>query len=173
MSSQSLLYLVIGVAVLGLLIYRQLSARPVQGNQRVVLILLIVGLVETAQYLQKTHPGSVAIAALVGSLVLAAVFGAMRAATVRIWLQDGQIWAKGNLLTAALWIVALAAHLGYDYLIVQHKGIGVSAMPRSSFTWRSASRCSESSSVRADSGSILKQPARWDRAQSESAGPPG
>jgi hypothetical protein len=124
MSSQSLLYLVIGVAVLGLLIYRQLSARPVQGNQRVVLILLIVGLVETAQYLQKTHAGSVAIAALVGSLVLAAVFGAMRAATVRIWLQDGQIWAKGNLLTAALWIVALAAHLGYDYLIGQHKGIG-------------------------------------------------
>ena len=31
MSSQSLLYLVIGVAVLGLLIYCQLSARPVQG----------------------------------------------------------------------------------------------------------------------------------------------
>ncbi|HXB49947.1 MAG TPA: hypothetical protein VNW50_19465 [Streptosporangiaceae bacterium] len=124
MSSQSLLYLVIGVAVLGLLIYRQLSARPVQSSQRFVLILVIIGLIETAQYLQKLHAGSAAIVALIGSLVLAALFGAMRAATVRIWLQDGQIWAKGNLLTAALWIAALAAHLGYDYLIGQHKDIG-------------------------------------------------
>ncbi|HUB39343.1 MAG TPA: hypothetical protein VMA72_10875 [Streptosporangiaceae bacterium] len=124
MSSQSLLYLVIGVAVLGLLIYRQLRARPVQGNQRIVLVLVIVGLIETAQYLQKLHAGSAAIVALAGSLVLAAVFGAARAATVKIWLQDGQTWAKGNLLTAALWIAALAAHLGYDYLIGQRKDIG-------------------------------------------------
>ena len=124
MSSQSLLYLVIGVAVLGLLIYRQLRARPVRGNQRIVLILVIVGLIEAVQYLQKLHAGSAAVVALVGSLILAAVFGAARAATVKIWLQDGQAWAKGNLLTAALWVVALAAHLGYDYLIGQHKDIG-------------------------------------------------
>jgi len=124
MSSQSLLYLVIGVAVLGLLIYRQLRSRPVRGNQRIVLILVVVGVIETAQYLQKYHAGSAAVVALVGSLILAAVFGAARAATVKIWLQDGQAWVKGNLLTAALWIVALAAHLGYDYLIGQHKGIG-------------------------------------------------
>jgi hypothetical protein len=124
MSSQSLLYLVIGVAVLGLFIYRQLIARPVRGNQRIVLILVIVGLVEAVQYVQKLHAGSAAVIALVGSLVLAAVFGAARAATVRIWMQDGQAWVKGNLLTAALWVVALAAHLGYDYLIGRHKDIG-------------------------------------------------
>jgi hypothetical protein len=124
MSSQSLLYLVIGVAVLGLLIYRQLRSRPVRGNQRIVLILVIIGVIETVQYLQKLHAGSAAVVALVGSLILAAVFGAARAATVKIWMQDGQAWAKGNLLTAALWVVALAAHLGYDYLIGQHKDIG-------------------------------------------------
>lgn len=124
MSSQTVLYLVIGVAVLGLLIYRQLVARPVQGNQRLVLILVIIGLIETAQYLQKLHAGSAAIVALAGSLVLAAIFGAARAATVRIWIQDRQAWSKGNILTAALWVVALGAHLGYDYLIGQHKDIG-------------------------------------------------
>jgi hypothetical protein len=123
MSSQSLLYLVIGVAVLGLLIYRQLVARPVRGNQRIVLILVIIGLIETAQYLQKERAGSAAIAALAGSLVLAAVFGAARAATVRIWVQDGQAWVKGNMLTAALWVAAVAAHLGYDYVIGQHKDL--------------------------------------------------
>jgi hypothetical protein len=124
MSSQTLLYLVLGVAVLGLLIYRQLVARPVQGNQRLLVILVIIGLIEAVNAMQKLHAGSAAVVALVGSLVLAAVFGAARAATVRIWLQNGQAWSKGNLLTAALWVVALGAHLGYDYLIGQHKDIG-------------------------------------------------
>ena len=125
MSSQTLSYLVIGVAVLGLLIYRQLVARPVRGNQGLVLILVIIGAIEAVQYLHKLHDGTTTAAiALIGSLILAAAFGAARAATVRIWLQDGQAWSKGNLLTAALWIVAVAAHLGYDYLIGRHKSIG-------------------------------------------------
>ncbi len=124
MSSQTTLNLVIGVAVLGLLIYRQLRARPVRGNQRLVLVLAVIGLIEAVQYLQKLHSVSGAIVALAGSLVLAAVFGAARAATVRIWMQNGQPWVQGNLLTAALWVLALAAHLGYDYLAGQYKDIG-------------------------------------------------
>jgi len=124
MSSQTLTYLVIGVAVLGLLIYRQLVARPVRANQRLVLILVVIGLIEAAESLQKLHAGTAAIVALAGSLVLAAVFGAARAATVHLWMQDGQAWVKGNVLTAVLWVVALGAHLGYDYLIGQHKDIG-------------------------------------------------
>jgi len=124
MSSQTLLYVVIGVAVLALLIYRQLRARPVRGSQRLVAILVVIGLIEAVQYMQKLHAGSAAIVALVGSLVLAAIFGAIRAATVRVWMQDGQPWVQGNLLTAALWVVAVGAHLGYDYLIGQHKDIG-------------------------------------------------
>jgi FtsH-binding integral membrane protein len=124
MSSQTTLNLVIGVAVLALLIFRQLRARPVRGNQRLVLVLVVIGLIEAVQYMQKLHSVSVAIVALAGSLVLAAVFGAARAATVRLWVQDGQPWAQGNLLTAALWVLALAAHLGYDYLVGQHKDIG-------------------------------------------------
>jgi hypothetical protein len=60
---------------------------------------------------------------LVGSLVLAAAFGAVRAFTVRIWLHDGQPLVQGDWLTAALW-VAFGAHLGYYYLIGQHKDIG-------------------------------------------------
>jgi hypothetical protein len=124
MSSQTLSYLVIGAAVLGLLIYRQLVARPVRSSPRLVLILAVIGLIEAVQYIQKIHAGTAAIVALVGSLVLAALFGAARAATVKIWMQDGQAWVKGNLLTAVLWVLALGAHLGYDYLIGQHKDIG-------------------------------------------------
>lgn len=124
MSSQTVLDLVVGLLVLGLLVYRQLQSRPVRGNQRLLLILLVVGLLETSAYFQRAHAGSVAILALAGSLVLAAVFGALRAFTVRLWSQDGQSWMRGNLLTAVLWVAAVAAHLGYDYVVGQHKDIG-------------------------------------------------
>jgi hypothetical protein len=124
-SSQTATELVIGVLVLGLLVYRQLRARPLRANSRLLLILLVIGVIETYTYFQHgKHSVSAAAVALVGSLVLATVFGAVRAFTVRVWQQDGQPWVQGNLLTAALWVVALGAHLGFDYLVGQHKDIG-------------------------------------------------
>jgi uncharacterized membrane protein len=117
--------LVVGVLVLGYLVYRQLRARPLRMNQRLLLILLLLGAIETYDFLQHgKHSGSAVAVALLGSLVLAAVFGAVRAFTVRIWEQDGQPWVQGNILTAALWVVAVAAHLGFDYLVGQHKDVG-------------------------------------------------
>jgi hypothetical protein len=117
--------LLIGIAVLALIMYRNLVARPVrQRTQRIFLILGIIGIIETVQYLQKNHvEAAVGVAALAGSLVLAAAFGAIRAATVRVWMKDGQPWSQGSWITAGLWIVALAAHLGYDALIGTHKDI--------------------------------------------------
>jgi hypothetical protein len=38
--------------------------------------------------------------------------------TVRIWREGGQLLMRGTWLTAVLWVVAVAAHLGYDYLVV-------------------------------------------------------
>jgi hypothetical protein len=124
-----LIDIVIGIAVLALLIYRQLSARPVSDSGlRIIAILAVVGLLEAAQFLQHTHAGAVTYAALAGSLLLAAVFGALRAATVRLWVQGSQPWTKGTWLTAGLWIAAVAAHLGYDALVTPgHGSSGVGA----------------------------------------------
>jgi hypothetical protein len=117
------LEIVIGVAVLGLLIYRQLSARPINaGGLRLAAILAVIGVVETVNYLHRFHASTATYAALGGSLVLAAVFGLLRAATVRLWVQDGQVWMRGNWLTAILWIIALGAHLGYDALVAHGHG---------------------------------------------------
>jgi hypothetical protein len=55
--------------------------------------------------------------ALAGSLVIAAIFGAIRAASVHVWVDRGQAWRQGTWLTAMLWIVSLGVHLGYDYLV--------------------------------------------------------
>jgi hypothetical protein len=115
--------IILGVAVLALLIYRQLHARPVNASAlRLIAILLIIGLLQTYQFLTKNHAHPVTYAAIGGSLVLAAIFGALRAGTVRLWLQDGEVWSKGDWLTAALWLASLVAHLGYDVLVARGHG---------------------------------------------------
>ena len=115
--------IILGIAVLVLLIYRQLSVRQVSASAlRLIAILLIIGLLQTYRFLSQNHAHPLTFAAIGGSLVLAAIFGALRAGTVRIWIQDGQAWSQGNWLTATLWIASLVAHLGYDVLLVHGPG---------------------------------------------------
>jgi hypothetical protein len=109
--------LLIGLAVLALILYRQLQVRPVRASFRLPLILAIIGVVELTQFLHHSHHTATIYAALAGSLVLAAITGAIRAMTVRVWIQAGQALRQGTWITAALWIASLAAHLGYDYLV--------------------------------------------------------
>ena len=127
-----ILDVILGLAVLVLLIYRQLSVRQVNASAlRLIAILLIIGLFQTYRFLSQHHDHPVTFAAIGGSLVLAAVFGALRARTIRIWLDDGQAWSQGNWLTAALWIASLLAHLGYDILVAHGsalRGLGVATI---------------------------------------------
>jgi hypothetical protein len=121
MSGTNLTDLVIGIAVLALLLGRQLTTRRLSETYRLSLILAVIGVIEFVDFL-RGHPhddGGIA-AAVVGSLVLAAGFGAVRALTVRVWRDNGQLLRRGTWLTALLWVVSLAAHLGYDYLVAGH-----------------------------------------------------
>ena len=114
---------ILGLGVLVFLIYRQLSVRPVNASAlRLIAVLLVIGLLQTYRFLSQNHAHLLTVAALGGSLVLAAI-GALRARTVRVWLDDGQAWSQGNWLTAVLWIASLAAHLGYDILVGHGNGI--------------------------------------------------
>jgi uncharacterized membrane protein YhaH (DUF805 family) len=113
--------LAIGVLVLALVVYRQLITRRLRESYRLSVILAIIGIVEFANFLNG-HPkddGGIA-EAVVGSLVIAAVFGAVRALTVQVWRDNGQLLRKGTWLTAVLWILSFAAHLGYDDLVAGH-----------------------------------------------------
>jgi len=115
--------LLIGFVVLGYILIRQMQVRPVRASMRIVLILAVVGIIELTNFLQHNqhahHAGEIT-AALAGSLVLAAVSGAIRAMTVRVWFDGSQALRQGSWLTAVLWIVSLGLHLGYDYLIIGH-----------------------------------------------------
>jgi hypothetical protein len=116
--------LVLGVVILALLIVRQVTTRPLRASYRLPLILAVIGVIDFTSYLKGKHDLTGIAAAVVGSLVIAAVTGALRALTVKVWRTGaGQLWRKGTWLTALLWIVSLAAHLGYDY-VVSAKGVG-------------------------------------------------
>ena len=116
MSATTGVNLLIGLAVLAYILYRQMQARPVKAGMRLPLILAVIGVIELTPFLQHQHHGAAVLAALAGSLVLAAVFGAVRAATVRVWTDGGQAWRQGTWLTTALWLISLGVHLGYDHL---------------------------------------------------------
>ncbi len=121
MSGANITNLVIGVLVLVLLLSRQLVTRRLSESYRLPLILAVIGIIEFANFL-KGHPdddGGIG-AAVAGSLVIAAAFGVVRALTVRVWREDGQLLRRGTWLTAVLWVLSLAAHLGYDYLVAGH-----------------------------------------------------
>ena len=121
MSGSDVISLVIGLAVLALVLVRQLSTRRLSENYRLSVILAVIGVVQFVDFL-KGHPGNPSgiTEAVIGSLVLAAVFGVARAITVRVWRQGGQLLRKGTWVTAILWIIAVAAHYGYDDLVAGH-----------------------------------------------------
>jgi FtsH-binding integral membrane protein len=115
--------LVIGLAVLAFILYRQMQVRPVRANMRLPLILAVIGVIEITSFFQhnkNAHHGVEVFAALAGSFVLAAVFGAIRALTVRLWFDAGQALRQGTWLTLVLWIFSLGVHLGYDNLVLGH-----------------------------------------------------
>jgi hypothetical protein len=50
-------------------------------------------MLSSRRFLGQNHCGALAYGLIVGSLVLAAASGALRAATVRTWIENGQAWS--------------------------------------------------------------------------------
>jgi hypothetical protein len=118
---------IIGIAVLALILYRQLSVRRVRESYRLVIILAVIGVLELSRFTgsqtgSHVDGGRIALA-LVGSAVLAVGTGVLRAMTVRLWRGgDGRLLRQGTWLTATLWVVAVAAHLALDALVAGGTG---------------------------------------------------
>jgi hypothetical protein len=111
--------IVVAVAVVLWILVRQVQKRSVKEDSRPIayLVMAVIGVVEVANFV-KAHPvSSEAVVLTVASLAIAAVFGIIRAYTVRLWREGGQLFRQGNAVTIVLWIVGIAIHFGGDTLI--------------------------------------------------------
>ena len=108
--------IVVGLAVLALLLWRQTRKRSVREDRRpvVLVVLLVLGVLQLSSYLKLVPASASVIALLAATLLLGAGFGVVRAWSVRIWREDGQLWRQGNWLTAVLWLAGFAVHIGLD-----------------------------------------------------------
>jgi hypothetical protein len=108
--------LVIGALVLALVLRRQLRPRTVRSDRSPMIFLVIaaIGVAQLVDAWQQHRPTGLGIGLLAVSLVLAVGFGVWRAASMRLWRQENQLWQQGTAVTLALWVVAVAVHVGID-----------------------------------------------------------
>ena len=115
MSGTGIVNIVITAAIVIWVIYQQLRVRPLRQRGRVGLILAAIGLIETVQFVSRNHVHTRDIWLVVASIVIGAALAVWRAYTVRIWRdQTGVVVRQGYWLTAVLWLVSIAQHLGLD-----------------------------------------------------------
>ncbi|MGW2422822.1 hypothetical protein ACWC0C_26815 [Streptomyces sp. NPDC001709] len=123
--------LVIALVVVGLVVRQQLRTRPVRRNGSLI-APVILGVLGTALIalgiasVVKDHSlTTLPVVLLVASLAVAAVFGAVRARTVRVWREpQGEVLRKGTVATTGLWLASVAVHTGLAVWIDQAAGTG-------------------------------------------------
>ena len=111
--------IIIGLLVLVFIIYRQRRVRLVRESVSITLplILAIVG-ISNFEYYLSSNPLTMTstISIIVSLLFLAVGMGAIRAFSVRIWRQNGDVFRQATWLTIALWIVSIALHIAADQI---------------------------------------------------------
>jgi hypothetical protein len=121
----------IWVAALAWLLSRQLQRRPIGGRRRggrsgrrgpIALLLLLAGAVELVAFTEHHHLDATTVGILCASFVVGAGLGVARGFTVRLWVENGQLFRQGTLVTAALWVLAAGLHLGSAEVIRQAGG---------------------------------------------------
>lgn len=126
--------IVVGLVVLGWILYRQLQARPVREERPYLLMVVLgaLGLVETQQFLADKHLAPGAYIVLVVSLAVGMGIGFVRGWLVHIWRVDGVLTRQGNGATVVLWLVGLAIHLGIDVVLgaveSDARGLGLASL---------------------------------------------
>lgn len=111
---------VISLAVLAFILYRQVQVRRTSPRVVLPVILIVLGVLSLAGGSSSLSAGKLTgseTGILVALLVLdAGCLGAVRAWTVKLW-RDSQpgVLRQGTWLTVVLWLVGLAIHEGVDF----------------------------------------------------------
>lgn len=106
--------IVIGFAVIGYVVHRQVRVRPLTGpNARMLAVIGGIGLLQTYGYV---HAGGTvdagSLAAVLVGFAAAAALAWPRVWTMRTWRRADGVWmTRGTALTVAMWALAVGAHV--------------------------------------------------------------
>lgn len=103
--------IVIALAVLALVLWRQLTTRPLRERPLIAVILVLLGVADTVPAASRTTPSPRDAGLLLLSLAIGIALAALRALTVRIWADGDRVLRRGTILTALLWLASLAQHV--------------------------------------------------------------
>ena len=110
--------IVIAVAVIGLILYRQMRPTPVGGSPKTAVILTVIGAFVAVKSIDGAGVSALDIVVLGASTVVGLAIAVVRAYTVRIYRDPASntAYGRGTALTAGLWLAGIAAHVGIDLL---------------------------------------------------------
>ncbi|MGU3291327.1 hypothetical protein [Williamsia sp. M5A3_1d] len=110
--------IVLAVAVIGLILYRQMRPTPVGGSPKSAIILTVIGAFVAAKSLDGAGVTALDIAVLGVSTVVGLGIAVVRAHTVLIYRDPATntAYGRGTAVTAGLWLAGIAAHVGIDLL---------------------------------------------------------
>jgi hypothetical protein len=102
------------VAVIALVLVRQMRPRRVASGGRWWLLPAVLVLTSVRQHgLFDPHHESLSVALLVGDLVVGIGMGTVWAFTTRIWVDEsGVVWCKGTKATLAAWVGGVLLRIG-------------------------------------------------------------
>jgi len=112
MGSTGVTGVVIAVAVLALVLYRQTVARPVSPRRLIILpgILIVLGVIALSN-VHHGHLTGTEVAYVAADLVWSVASGVGRGLCVRVFSRDGVMWRQGTAVTIALWLVSIAGRV--------------------------------------------------------------
>ncbi len=104
----------VGVAIVGLVLFRQLRPRRVaEGRSWWLLPAILVFLSTRSGGLTDPHHETASVLLLAAEMAIGVAMGTVWAFTTRIWRDEsGTAWVKGTKATAAAWIGGIALRIG-------------------------------------------------------------
>lgn len=103
--------IVMALVVLVLVLWRQLSTRPLRERPLIAVILVLLGVAQTVPVASRSTLSPRDAGLLLLSLAIGIALAALRALTVRIWADGDRVLRRGTILTALLWLASLAQHV--------------------------------------------------------------
>ncbi len=110
--------IVVSVVILGYIVWNQIRVRRVRTAMVLPVILIVLGAGDLSRYVGRHGLSAADMAVLAVSFLFVAIgLGAVRAYTVRLWQDGGNVLRQGTYVTILLWLAGAAIHVGVDSLV--------------------------------------------------------